>query len=142
MGFQVIILAIMSHSFYRALPGDAPIVSQIIIFGVLFSLALIFLLLLFLGSAALQIFSKGNRTITTEHTITLREDGFVEETAYNITDHKWAAVQKRGRSGRYIFIYIAAHMAHVIPKRAFHSDAEWDAFYAYCRQRTGPVRPR
>jgi hypothetical protein len=35
-----------------------------------------------------------------------------------------------------VFIYIAQHMAHIIPRRAFRNDTEWDSFFEFCRQRT------
>lgn len=135
VAFQIVLLALLSHSFYRALPSEAPVAAQIIVFAMFFLLAVAFLLILFFGSVALQVFSKENKTVTTEHRITLKEEGFREETPFNTTEHTWAAVQRLRRSRNYIFLYIAAHLAHVIPRRAFSTEEEWNAFYAFCRSK-------
>lgn len=133
--FQGVLLAFLSHSFYRALPPEASATAQIIVFAIFFVLGVIFLLILFLGGIAGQLLSKKNRTVTTEHVITLREDGFREETAFNTTEQTWAGVQRLRRSKNYIFIYIAANLAHVIPRRAFGTNDERDAFHAFCRRK-------
>ena len=136
LAFQIVLLALLSHSFFRALPPEEPVVVQIIVFATFFLLAVAFLLLLFFGSIAVHVFSKKNKTVTTEHTITLKEEGFLEETPFNTTEHTWAAVQRLRRSRNYIFLYIAAQLAHVIPRRAFSTEEEWNAFYAFCRAKT------
>ena len=79
--------------------------------------------------------SRRNKTLLTEHTITLAEGYFIEETAYGKTDHKWSAVQKLARTRRHTFIYIAQYAAHVLPRRAFRDDTEWEAFYELCKGR-------
>lgn len=135
VAFQIVLLALMSHSFYRALPPEEPVVVQIIVFATFFLLAVAFLLIVFFGGIAFHVFSKKNKTLTTEHTITLKEEGFREETPFNTTEHTWAAVQRLRRSRNYIFLYVAAHLAHVIPKRAFGTEEEWNAFYAFCRSK-------
>jgi hypothetical protein len=126
----------MSLLIFQTLPKDAEIMPRVITFVVL-ELVNFCLLTGLMGAAImLSMISRKNRTVLTEHTITLREDGFVEETAYNKTEHKWISVQKLARTRKYIFIYIAQHMAHVVPRRAFRDDAQWDAFFTYCKQRS------
>lgn len=136
VALQIVLLAFLSHAFYRALPPEASVTARIIVFAVFFLLGVLFLLILFFGSITATLLSKKNRTLTTEHTITLEEDGLREETAFTITKHTWAAVQRLRRSKTYIFIYIAANHAHVIPKRAFATEGEWDRFYAFCHEKT------
>jgi fatty acid desaturase len=134
--FQIVILAMLATSSYRALPADAPAMTRVVVFAMLFLAAVAFLFLLFFGSTAVQILMTKDKTLFVEHTVTLREDGFTEQTTFNTTEHTWAAVQRLRRSRRHIFIYIGAHLAHIVPRRAFAADAEWDAFYAFCRERT------
>ncbi len=87
----------------------------------------------------LGMLSRRNQTFLTEHAITVGAAFFVEETPYNRTEYNWLAVQKLARTKRYLFIYISQNAAHVIPRRAFASDADWQAFYAVCQQATEPL---
>jgi YcxB-like protein len=64
-----------------------------------------------------------------QHTITLTETAVVEESPVNRTESSWAGVVKVARNRRLIFIYIASNLAHVIPKRAFASEAEAASFF-------------
>jgi hypothetical protein len=80
--------------------------------------------------------SRRNKTLLPEHTITLADASFTEETAYNKTDHKWSGVQKLARTRRHIFIYVAQHAAHVVPRRAFRDDAEWESSTSNRRHQT------
>src|SRR5262245_43297082 len=109
---------------------------QRLLFAVLEIIALSCLTAVFVLSVVLSMVSRKNKTLFAEHTITLGEDSFTEETPYKKTEQKWAIVQKLARTKSYIFIYVAQHEAHIVPRRAFRDDAEWDAFYEYCRQRT------
>jgi hypothetical protein len=93
-------------------------------------------------SVVLSMISSKNKTVLTDHTLVLADEGFVEETPYNRTEGKWRGVQKLARTRRHIFIYIAPYMAHVVPRRAFQDDAEWNAFYEFCKQRTQGAEPR
>ena len=90
-------------------------------------------------TVVLSMVSRRNKTLLTEHTITLADGSFVEETAYNKTDQKWSGVQKLARTRRHVFIYVAQYAAHVVPRRAFRDDTEWDLFYGFCRQRIDAV---
>jgi hypothetical protein len=56
------------------------------------------------------------------HTIALHEDGVVETTATGEMRTMWAGVDRVEDDDTYIFLYTAAAMAHVIPKRAFSGD--------------------
>lgn len=69
-----------------------------------------------------------------EHTITIMPDGLHEQTAVCDSLQRWEGVQHIAENSRYIFLFIDTHMAHVIPKRAFPSDAAWQAFLAQARE--------
>jgi hypothetical protein len=84
----------------------------------------------------LTMISRRNKPLLCERTITLREDAFVTESEYGRSETRWTIVQKLARTRRHILVYVAQASALVIPRRAFASSAQWDAFYGYCRQRT------
>ncbi len=56
-----------------------------------------------------------------EHTITIGPGGFREETVANNSFTKWLGVTDIVENPDYIFFFIETHIAHVIPRRAFHS---------------------
>ena len=136
IGFYGVGFAILSLIVFQALPKDGDVVTKIITFAILEFIAFCLLAAVFALSVVLSMVSRKNKTVLTEHTIMLSEASFTEETPYNKTEQKWTIVQKLARTKGYIFIYVAQYTAHVVPRRAFRDDAEWEAFYEYCRQRT------
>ena len=139
IGSQVVCFAIISLFLFQALPKDFEAVTKVITFAIMELIAFSFLAAVLALSVVLSMVSRKNKTFLTEHTIILGEESFTEETPYNKTEQKWTIVQKLARTKSYLFIYVAQYMAHVVPRRAFRDDAEWDAFYEYCRQRTEPA---
>jgi len=140
-GFIVLDLgcvALLSYLFFPSSSEGIGLAPRLV--GTVFFVApfLLILLAVQLAIVALFLVSRRNKTLLTEHTITLGEDGFVEETSYARTDHKWLAVQKLSRTRRHLFIYVAQQGAHVIPRRAFRDEAEWNAFHLFCRRKTAP----
>ena len=136
IGFYGVGFAVISLSIFQAMPQHGDAVSRVIVFAVMELIAFSFLAGVFALSVVLSMVSRRNKTVLTEHTITLGEESFTEESPYCKTEQKWAIVQKLARTKSYIFIYVAQYMAHVVPRRAFRDAAEWDAFYEHCRQRT------
>ena len=124
---------------FQALPKDGDVATKVVAFAIMEFIAFCFFAAVLALSVVLSMVSRKNKTVLTGRTIILGEESFTEETAYNKTEQKWTIVQKLARTRSYIFIYVAQHMAHVVPRRAFRDDAEWDAFYEYCRRRTGPA---
>ncbi len=131
-----IFLALFLIVVVMVLPPEVSLLAKV--FTVLVAAVILFLLLagLLAISIVLSMISRRNKTLLTEHTITLNEDLYIEETAYNRTEHKWAGVQKLARTKTHLFIYVAQYMAHVVPRRAFRDSAEWDSFYDFCRTKT------
>jgi len=128
--------AIISLIVFQALPKDGGGVTKVITFAVMELIAFSFLAAVVALSVVLSMVSRKNKTIITAHTIIRGEEGFTEETPYSKTEQKWTIVQKLARTKSYIFIYVAQYASHVVPRRAFRDDAEWNAFYEYCRERT------
>ncbi len=73
----------------------------------------------------LNMISRRNQTFHTDHTITLEESGLTEATPYNTSVYKWKAIQNVVQTRQHLFLFIAQHMAHVIPRRAVTSEEEW-----------------
>jgi hypothetical protein len=140
IGSLVFFLVVFAFVLKAALPPELSSVEKVFVFLVSELIAAAFLAALMAVNIVLSMISKRNRTVLTDHTIILGDDSFVEQTEFNRNEQTWTGVQKLARTSNYIFIYIAQHMAHVIPRRAFTSDAEWDAFFAFCEQRVARAK--
>jgi hypothetical protein len=121
----------------QAVPQDLSPIERVVSFIILAFIAFIAVAVMFTVLSVLGIISRRNKTLLTEHTVTLDDVSFTEETIYNKSDCKWASVQKLARTKKYIFIYLAQHLAFVIPRRAFRDQGEWDSFYEFCKLRVG-----
>ena len=120
---------------FRAAPHSDPLFTRVLASGVG---AIIFTLGIIVSMAVvtvLSLVSRSNRTILTDHTITICDDGLIEETAFNRTEQKWNGITQIGRTRRHVFAYVSQYAAHVIPRRAFESREDWDAFHGELRRR-------
>ena len=63
-----------------------------------------------------------NKGLLGGHTITITEEGLTETTEVNESRSSWEGIEKIEENEQYIFIYISAYQAHVIPKCAFASE--------------------
>ena len=134
VGFILVTLVIV-----QAIPGDVSPIAKVITFVIMELIAFVLIAGFFALTVILSMVSRRNKTLLTEHTITIADASFAEETAYNKTDHKWSSVQKLARTRWHILIYVAQHAAYVVPRRAFRDDIEWDSFYDFCRRRIDVV---
>ena len=120
---------LVCFSAYTSVPASASFAARIC--TMLFMFAFIFSLVL--GATALlvvaSLISRANRTILTQHTISIGETGLTEETEFNRTEQKWTGIPRLVRTRRHIFAYVSQYAAHVIPRRACENTAAWDAFY-------------
>jgi YcxB-like protein len=64
-----------------------------------------------------------------EHTITLTDDALIEITPVNEARHLWAGLHSVVNAPHYVFIFVAANAAHIIPKRAFANPEAADVFF-------------
>jgi hypothetical protein len=79
-------------------------------------------------TAAVAVFQ--NKTgILTEHTVTVDDEGVSEKTAVNEGLARWAAVTRIAWTGWHIFVYVGPNAAHMIPRRAFDSESEYDKLH-------------
>jgi hypothetical protein len=70
-----------------------------------------------------------------KHRLVLSEDGVLESTAVGDSRTSWSGVDRVEENREYIFIYTTPTAAHMIPKRAFRSADEAEAFYRFAGQR-------
>ena len=62
------------------------------------------------------------------HKVLLDENGVVESTTVGESRTSWAGIDRLEQNREYIFIYTQPQAAHIIPKRAFDSPHEAQAF--------------
>ena len=70
-----------------------------------------------------------------KHTYELQENGFVESTDVNETFTNWKGIYRLIKTNNYVYIKTAPSLAHVIPKRCFSNEKEFEEFYS--RLKTG-----
>lgn len=96
----------------------------------------LFDLLVFLSVFALMIviasLSRNAKWHLIEHTISVDAGGFVVETRYARTEHRWVGITKVRRSRRCLFVYTSDLGGYPVPRRAFASDDECEAFFSFC----------
>jgi hypothetical protein len=63
-----------------------------------------------------------------QHTITLTPEALYERTAVNESKALWRSLYRIDGSPQHIFIFTQPNGAHVIPRRAFPTSADADAF--------------
>ncbi len=109
----------------------------------LFTAALVVLLMLVIeGILLLAVSSFGrNRTVLTEHEVTLTEEGVSESTPFGTTFTTWAGITAIRETRRHLLLYTSPNSAHVIPKAAFGGSSACRAFTEFARrQSTRPAR--
>ena len=83
------------------------------------------------AAAILTALSRRNKTFMTDNTLELMADKFLAENRYAKVEYKWDIVQKIVKTRRFIVLYLTHSSGIVVPKRAFQTDAEWEAFYNF-----------
>jgi hypothetical protein len=120
----------------RELPADTSVFVRVFTFAFVESMLALVLLAAMAGIILLTMLSRKNKTLHCDKTITLGEEAFIGESQYGRSETRWAMVQKLARTRTLILIYLAQESAVLIPRRAFESTEQWDAFYEYCRRKT------
>jgi hypothetical protein len=68
------------------------------------------------------------------HAVELTAEGVIESTAVGESRTTWSGVHRVEKDDDYLYVYVAASSAHVIPRRAFAS-GEDEKFYELARSR-------
>jgi hypothetical protein len=85
--------------------------------------------------SAIYLFTRRRDGNLTEHTIELRDDAFYESTRFSESRFFWPGILKVVRRPGYVAVYVAQHLAHVIPIRAFESKEQIANFVAFIREK-------
>lgn len=99
-----------------------------LLFGII---SLVWILLI----AVIMSVLRKNKSVLTDHRIIINEEGLIEETKYNKSEHKWNGLHKLKETKKYIIIYITHWSGHVIPKSCFVDENQGKEFYNYCVQK-------
>lgn len=84
---------------------------------------------------AIYFYSRNNKSVLTKHTAEIQPESFYEETKYNKSYFYWNGVHKVVRRLGFVAVYVTPHMAHIIPKRAFSSEAQMSSFINECKNK-------
>lgn len=77
----------------------------------------------------LKIYSQNaSKGILGAHTIVIDPEGVTERSAVGESRTTWSGVEKIDDDGQNIYLYTGPLVAHVIPKRAFRTPDDADAF--------------
>ena len=76
------------------------------------------------------ISSRPGNGVLGEHLYTLKDEGLLEQTQANETLIKWGGARDLRRVMDSIVIDVAPALCHVIPRQAFATNSEYDAFWA------------
>jgi hypothetical protein len=74
------------------------------------------------------LYSSRNRSILTQHEITIEDGALLDETLFNRSQHYWPGIFKVVRRPGFVAVYLNAHAAHIIPSRAFESEEHRERF--------------
>ena len=83
----------------------------------------------------IYLVSRKNHSVLTKHAVELQEDAFFEETRFNKSFFYWPGVIKAVRRPGFIAVYVAPHLAHIIPNRSFSSEAQRRDFIALVKSK-------
>ena len=79
---------------------------------------------------SIQFSTNGDPGFYTEHRLTFDQEGYTEETKVNKCEGKWEGVSRIAKGMRHIYLYEGPNRAHIIPRRAFTSEADYSVFFA------------
>ncbi len=74
--------------------------------------------------------SADNYGVLGKHIYETKENGFIETTDVNETFINWGGIYRLIKNNNYIYIKIAPLLAHIIPRKCFSKDSEFEKFYS------------
>jgi hypothetical protein len=142
---SLVIVLVFGYLFASTLrPMQAPVPMKWAVFTVLMIGALLFVAVTTVLFTLVSSFPRYGRAIREEHTVSLTEGGIVEQGAHSRHTIAWAGVLRVSRTSRAVLIYLTETGAHIIPRRAFGNDADFDRFFRFALERatsTGAALP-
>lgn len=80
-----------------------------------------------------------NADLLGKHSVTVNEQGLLEERKNGENKISWSGVEKIVASNKHIFIYIGSVSACIISKRAFKTNADMEIFYEYVNKQLNEI---
>jgi len=105
------------------------VLAAIMFSGIIFAALFLFMLVYLSLSVLITYSAKNSKNILAKHRMVLTKEGCSIESENRKGDIRWAGVNKIRKGRWHIYLYIGPDNAHIIPKRAFNSSVEYDAFY-------------
>lgn len=103
---------------------------------------LVYLLMAAFSLAWILLHATEQAGATGDHVFEISDEGFRERTPYNDSLHAWCGLQKPLRSSDLILVRINAFLVHVIPRRIFARDEDFEAWWTEIDRRSGrPTDP-
>jgi len=93
-----------------------------------------FIGLILIGSAIQALAANPEKGTIGDTRYTLTAESFTEDTGGTSTESKWAAIRNIYFSKNYIFVEVGGLRIHIIPKREFKSEDEYDSFLNIIQQ--------
>lgn len=81
-----------------------------------------------------QLAQGRNTALLGSRSLAVEDDGLVERSGSAESKTRWRAVEHVASNDDYLFVYVSAVTAHVIPRRAFEDRAAMDRFVAAIEQ--------
>ncbi len=139
IAFHIFIIVIISFSVLRnrSFGSVADIIGAIIacLFILFITYAGLFTLVTIFSAIIVR---SSKKELLASRTVTIGENHLKAEAAYGQSEVDWSAVHKVVRTKKHILLILAGYSAHIIPRRAFSTDTEWDAFYQFCQKKIEP----
>lgn len=104
--------------------SERGLVTQVTLFAEIFVAFWIFQLLV----TAVYLHSSRNNSLLTRRALELRDDALSVESRYSLSHFYWSGIDRAVSHPGYIAIYLNAHLAEVIPDRAFASPEQRTRF--------------
>lgn len=91
---------------------------------------------------AIYLHSSRNRSLLTHRALELRDDALTVESEFSLSHFYWSGIDRAVSHPGYVAIYLNAHLAEVIPDRAFDSAAHRANFLATAIERIATAHGR
>ena len=133
---RCLMLAIWTTSVFLSVRSGETVLRATLLHLILPALLFESVLWLFVRFAMFISYPKSAKGFSGRHEITLSEKGLTESTAVNTTEHSWEAISGVKENSEFIFLMLSPSNGHIIPRHAFSSTAELEAFLSFIRSMT------
>lgn len=137
-GVSVIFL-IVPYFFSRI--SRAPMLASFIVYGAIFLAWILYYPKYFMHATKkriIKLIDEGdNSAILGIHSITLTDEGIVQESRTGESKSTWGSVKRIDETSEHIYIFIGTVNAYLVPKRDFEGKIHMEAFIDMLREKTG-----